>query len=82
MELTMRVNIFLKSSNAKVRVGGTIGDGTDGDRRFISVDLDDLTLFFDGYGEANAQAAIDLGGKLIKAALEMRSNALEVTETQ
>jgi hypothetical protein len=63
----MRASIFLQNKGIHIRSNGG------NDLRFIAMDVDDCTIFFDGYGEENAAFVRDLAEGLLKAAMEMSS---------
>jgi enoyl reductase-like protein len=63
----MRASIYVSLDTCKVRNVGS--DNT----RFIAVELDDLTIFFDGYGQEHADKIYEFANRLIMASREMSS---------
>jgi hypothetical protein len=63
----MRASIFLDLEKVQIRSNGS------SDLRFIAVDVDDCTIFFNGYGAEHASNVQRLGEGLIKASMELHS---------
>lgn len=59
----MRASVFVNLEKVRVRQNGSLPD-----IRFIVVDVDDLSLFFDGYGKEHAVNVRAFGLKLMDAA--------------
>lgn len=63
----MRASIFVNIEQVKIRKNGN------DDLRFICIDVDECTIFFEGYGSEHADQVQRMGEGLIKAAMELHS---------
>ena len=66
----MRATLFFSAKDLKATAHT-------GDTKFVSLDMDGTTIFFDGYGQENVTICREIAGKLLKAANELQDAIFE-----